>query len=117
MLSHPECSLIIPAGVGVRMGKTERMKVARKYLISGRVQGVGFRFFAEDVANQLGVRGYVKNLWDGRVEVYAIAEQAALEEFKRDLGEGPRAARVTGVEESEEPVNDRYKGFMIEGSW
>ena len=47
-------------------------KIARTYTISGRVQGVGFRFFAERWANQLGVRGYVKNCADGTVEVYAI---------------------------------------------
>ena len=46
------------------------MKVAKKYVVSGRVQGVGYRFFAERVAQELGMGGYVKNLWDGRVEVY-----------------------------------------------
>jgi acylphosphatase len=93
------------------------MKVARKYSISGRVQGVGFRFFAERVANQLGIRGYVKNRWDGTVEVYAIGDAKALDEFKRHLAEGPRSARVSGIEESDEPVRKEYTDFMIEGSW
>lgn len=93
------------------------MKVAKKYLISGRVQGVGYRFFAERVANQLGICGYVKNCWDGDVEVYAIGDEASLEEFKRHLAEGPRAGRVTAVEESDEPVNKRYTMFLIEGMW
>lgn len=93
------------------------MKVAKKYLISGRVQGVGFRFFAEDRANELGIHGYVKNLWDGKVEVYAIGDPAILNEFKQHLAAGPRSARVAGVEESDEPVDKRYKGFIIETGW
>ncbi len=93
------------------------MKIAKRYRISGRVQGVGFRFFAERWANQLGLSGYVKNLWDGNVEVYAIGDEVTLEEFKRHLAEGPRSARVSGVDESDEPVDDRYSRFIIEGSW
>jgi len=93
------------------------VKVARKYVISGRVQAVGYRFFAERWANQLGLRGYVKNLPDGTVEVYAIGEDISLEEFKRRLTEGPRSARVTGVEESDEPINKTYNRFLIEDLW
>jgi acylphosphatase len=92
-------------------------KIAKRYLISGRVQGVGYRFFAERWANQLGISGYVKNCWDGSVEVYAIASEASLEEFKRRLAEGPRSARVSAVDEFDEPVNKRYLGFVIEGGW
>ena len=92
-------------------------KVAKKYVISGRVQAVGYRFFAERVANQLGICGYVKNLWDDNVEVYAIGDETSLEELKRHLAEGPRSARVTGIEESEEPVKSRYTRFVIEGMW
>lgn len=92
-------------------------KGAKKYLISGRVQGVGYRFFAERWAHELGVCGYVKNLWDGRVEIYAIGDEAALDEFKRHLFEGPRSARVTGIEESDEPVIERHSTFVIEGGW
>ncbi len=92
-------------------------KSAKKYLVSGRVQGVGYRFFAERWAHQLGVCGYVKNLWDGRVEVYALGEAAALEEFKLRLAGGPHSARVTSVEESDEPVMQRYSTFVIEGGW
>lgn len=93
------------------------MKLARTYVISGRVQGVGFRYFAERVANQLGIRGYVKNLSTGSVEVYAIGDEPALEEFKRHLAEGPRSARVTGIEESDEAVSEEYSRFMIEDGW
>lgn len=90
------------------------MKVARKYIVSGRVQGVGYRFFAQRTAQRLGLKGYVKNLWDGNVEAYAIGDEAALEEFKRQLAEGPLGARVKSVEESEAPVESRYKRFEIE---
>ena len=92
-------------------------KIAKKYVISGRVQGVGYRFFAEDWAEQLGIAGYVKNLWDGTVEVYAIGESVSLEAFKLHLAEGPRAARVAGVSESDEVVDKRYVRFTIEGGW
>lgn len=93
------------------------MKIAKKYVITGRVQGVGYRFFAERVANQLGLAGYVRNLADGNVEAYAIGNEVSLEEFRRHLAEGPRGARVSGVEESEAPIISRYKQFVIEGSW
>ena len=90
------------------------MASARKYIISGRVQGVGYRFFAERVASQLGLRGYVKNLWDGNVEAYAIGEEAQLEEFRRRLAEGPRMSHVTAVQESVEAVDKNYRRFEIE---
>jgi acylphosphatase len=93
------------------------MKLAKKYVISGRVQGVGFRFFAERVANQLGIRGHVKNRWDGTVEVYAIGDANSLEQLKLQLAEGPRSARVAGIEETDEPVRKDYSTFMIEGGW
>jgi acylphosphatase len=93
------------------------MKIAKKFLVSGMVQGVGYRFFAERVANQLGIRGYVKNLWDGNVEVYAIGDAVSLEELKRHLAEGPLSARVSSVQETDEPVDNRYKRFLIEGMW
>jgi len=90
------------------------MRIARTYVISGRVQGVGFRYFAERVAHQLGICGYAKNLWSGSVEVYAIGDEVSLEEFKRQLGEGPRSARVKGIEESDDTVREEYRRFDIE---
>jgi len=92
-------------------------KIAKKFVISGRVQGVGYRFFAEHWAEQLGIAGYVKNLWDGTVEVYAIGDSESLEAFKLHLAEGPRAARVAGVSESDEAVDKRYVRLTIEGGW
>ena len=97
------------------------MEEARRYLVDGLVQGVGYRFFVERVAQQLRLAGYVKNLRDGRVEVYAIGEPAQLAELKRKLVEGPRAARIRGVAEELSPVVERYRGgFTLEfegGAW
>ena len=90
-------------------------KIAKKFLITGRVQGVGYRYFADRWASQLGICGYVKNLWDGNVEVYAIGEAIALEELKRQLAEGPRSARVAAIDESDGTVDKRYNRFVIEG--
>ena len=93
--------------------KTKR--IAKRFVISGRVQGVGFRFFVERWAGELGICGYAKNLWDGTVEVYGIGDPASLEQLKLRLAEGPGAARVSGVRESDETVDKRYVRFMIEG--
>lgn len=93
------------------------MKVARKYVILGRVQGVGFRYFAERWANRLGISGYVKNCWDGSVEVYAVGDAVSLEEFRSHLAEGPHSARVTNIAESEEAVDKRRATFVIEDAW
>ena len=92
-------------------------KQARKYVVIGRVQGVGFRFFAENWAHQLGLSGYVKNCADGTVEAYAIGGGAALEEFKARLAEGPRSARVDQVQEFEEQVKGSYRRFVVESDW
>ncbi len=96
------------------MPKFTTVANARKYVVSGRVQGVGFRFFTERVANQLGLRGYVKNLWTGDVEAYAIGSEVQLDEFKRQLADGPRMARVQSVQESEAPIDKTYMTFVIE---
>ncbi|MGH9452966.1 MAG: acylphosphatase [Terriglobia bacterium] len=82
--------------------------------MSGRVQGVGYRYFAEKAANRLGIRGYVRNLRDGGVEVYAVGNNSDLEAFRRQLAEGPSAARVTEIQESEEAVRSDYDRFVVE---
>ncbi|MFQ5777342.1 MAG: acylphosphatase [Terriglobia bacterium] len=95
--------------------------MARRYFVEGQVQGVGFRFFVERVARQLGVGGYVKNLSDGRVEVYAVGPADQLDALKSRLEQGPRGARVRRVREEEAAVVDRYLGhFTVEfegGVW
>jgi acylphosphatase len=76
-------------------------RTARRWYISGRVQGVGYRYFAQRAATALGLGGYARNLDDGRVEVYASGPAEALSEFSARLREGPRWADVRGVEELE----------------
>ncbi len=96
------------------------MEQARRYFVEGRVQGVGFRFFAERLARQLELSGYVKNLRDGRVEVYAMGPAEQLAALKERLAVGPRAARVERVEEETAAVVERYRnGFTVEseGGW
>jgi acylphosphatase len=89
--------------------------VAKRFYVSGAVQGVGFRFFAERVAARLGVAGYVKNLFDGRVEIYAIGNAAQLDALKDELRRGPRMATVDHVTEADEEVLSAYSnGFTIE---
>jgi acylphosphatase len=87
---------------------------ARRYVVEGRVQGVGFRFFAHRAATELGLKGYVRNLPDGRVEVYATGDPKALRELCEQLQTGPRAARVERVEQQQASV-ETYKTFSIEG--
>jgi acylphosphatase len=90
------------------------MRVARRYYISGEVQGVGFRFFAQRVAAGHQVVGYVRNLPDGRVEVFAEGAPESVEGFKHDLAAGPEYARVEQVEEVSVEPTGRYPTFRIE---
>jgi acylphosphatase len=87
-------------------------ELARRYIIRGRVQGVGFRYFAHHAANAAGVSGYVRNLDDGNVEVYAIGSKDQLSELAGLLWKGPRYADVRGVEEKE-AVLERCSGFQV----
>ncbi|PYQ78986.1 MAG: acylphosphatase [Acidobacteria bacterium] len=77
------------------------MRVARRYIISGRVQGVGFRFFTEAAAMREGIDGWVRNLPDGRVEVAAEGDADAMDRFERSVRHGPPAARVDDVDVTE----------------
>jgi acylphosphatase len=73
------------------------MRVARRYIISGRVQGVGFRYFTEATAQREGVAGWVRNLPDRSVEVVAEGDADAVERFERAVRLGPPGARVDHV--------------------
>jgi acylphosphatase len=89
--------------------------LAKRFHVSGSVQGVGFRYFAEDVASRLGVAGYVRNLPDGRVEVYAIGKAAQLDALRSELGRGPRMARVARVDENDAEMQPEFaNSFSIE---
>jgi acylphosphatase len=89
------------------------VRVARRFLISGRVQGVGFRWFAESAAAREGVHGWVRNLPDGRVEAHGEGDAEALERFERALRHGPPAARVETVEVDSVVPTGRDTGFSV----
>jgi len=91
----------------------EEPVVAYHLLIRGRVQGVGFRFFAQECAESLGVSGYVKNLPDGRVEAFAQGPQALVEELVRRLRKGPPGARVDEVVAEPAHPSPAFEGFRI----
>jgi acylphosphatase len=88
------------------------VRSARLFRVEGRVQGVGFRWFVEREARAMGLAGYVKNLFDGAVEVYAVGPDEMLDRFRSRLEEGPLGARVRAVLESPAPVRE-HKGFHI----
>jgi len=74
--------------------------LAKRFFVCGRVQGVGYRYFAERAAARLSIRGYAKNLSDGRVEVYAIGTAEQLAEFAGKLNRGSIMSRVERVDEN-----------------
>jgi acylphosphatase len=86
---------------------------ARRWFIGGRVQGVGYRYFAQRAATELGLTGYARNLDDGRVEVYATGAEAKLSSLAGSLRQGPRWSDVRTVEEREAEIRD-YGTFLIE---
>ena len=88
----------------------------RRYLISGRVQGVGFRWFVEREAAQIGITGWVRNTEHGEVEVMATGTGDQHKSLRRSLQQGPRASRVDQVSESNAPFL-QANSFRIEGVW
>jgi acylphosphatase len=88
----------------------------RRYVVTGRVQGVGFRWFVEREAAQLGMAGWVRNREDGSVEVMATGTPEQQRKLRSKLREGPRAARVDMVQESSAPYLEA-QSFRIEGGW
>lgn len=90
---------------------------ARRFVVRGRVQGVGFRWFVEREAHILGIAGWVRNNHDGSVEVLAQGTRDQLSGLRSRLREGPRAARVDNVDESEARPTDGLSSFRIEGAW
>jgi acylphosphatase len=88
--------------------------VARKFLIRGEVQGVGYRFFAQRAAARHQVVGYVRNCSDGTVEAFAEGSASSVEAFKHDLVTGPQWAVVDQVEELVLEPTGSYSAFRIE---
>jgi acylphosphatase len=87
-------------------------KVAKRWFVSGAVQGVGFRGFAQHKAASLGVSGWARNLDDGRVEVYGVGTPDRLNDLAAALHVGPRMAEVRGVEEKDAPL-EKLSGFSV----
>lgn len=90
------------------------MVVARLFFISGEVQGVGYRYFAQRSSAKHQVRGYAKNLDDGRVEVLAEGDLTSVDEFRLDLATGPRNSKVSDIEEFVIEATGLYSAFRIE---
>ncbi len=91
-------------------GKGER----RGFLVRGRVQGVGFRWWTQRTGHELGLSGHVRNLTDGSVEVHAAGSPEALEAFAKALHDGPPGARVSAVEEIAPDARTPTDGFQME---
>jgi acylphosphatase len=90
--------------------------LSKRFFVSGGVQGVGFRFFVERASASLGVKGYVRNRMDGRVEVYAIGSAVQMDALRHALRRGPRMASVQNVEELDAGFEREFANeFSIEG--
>ncbi len=89
----------------------------RRYVVTGRVQGVGFRWFVEREARILGINGWVRNRADGSVEVLASGTHEQLSALHKKLREGPRASRVDNVDVTDMPDVQDLNTFRIEGAW
>jgi acylphosphatase len=99
------------------MTLSEKPTEARRFLVRGRVQGVGFRWFVEREAHMLGITGWVRNNHDGSVEVLAQGTRDELSGLHGRLREGPRAARVDAVEVADAAPVAGISTFRIEGAW
>ncbi|HUJ94453.1 MAG TPA: acylphosphatase [Terriglobales bacterium] len=99
------------------MASTEQATLARRFVVRGRVQGVGFRWFVEREAHILGIAGWVRNNSDSSVEVLAQGTREQLAGLRSRLQQGPRAARVDDVEELEAKPVAGLSAFRIEGAW
>ena len=89
------------------------MRVARRIVVGGRVQGVGFRYFTQDVALREGVTGWVRNLPDGRVEAHVEGETEAVTRVEAAMRRGPRGARVQTVDVVTEDPSGLYDTFDV----
>jgi len=91
--------------------------IARRYIVSGRVQGVGYRYFVMHEAVALGVAGWARNLADGRVEVLAAAEDAVLHAFEGRLWQGPPHARVSALDAEPAEPPERPGFHILSSPW
>ena len=90
--------------------KTKSLKIK----VHGRVQGVGFRYSAIQVATRIGISGWVRNEWDGTVQIYCEGEAASVDNFIRWCRKGPSMAYVTSLDIDPVPYQGVYNGFKID---
>ena len=90
------------------------MRVARRFVVNGRVQGVGFRYFTQDAARREGVTGWVRNRPDGAVEALVEGDDEAVVRIERAIRSGPRGARIDTVYVDTEDPSGAYRDFSIE---
>lgn len=91
--------------------------ITKGFIVRGRVQGVGFRWFVEREAQQIGLAGWVRNNPDGAVEVLATGSREQINALHEKLRMGPRAARVDDVQVFDANAVEGLKKFRIEGAW
>ena len=93
--------------------------MVRHYLVQGRVQGVGFRWYVHREASEIGLRGWVRNTDDGHVEVVAAGDEADLAELETAIKRGSRGSRVDRVmiHNLEDAEGEKLGPFLIEGAW
>jgi acylphosphatase len=91
--------------------------ISKRFIVRGRVQGVGFRWFVEREAKELGLSGWVRNNEDSTVECLAIGAPDKVQAFKAKLQQGPRASRVDFVEEFDAAPSSSPGTFEIRGAW
>ena len=92
-------------------------KQAKRYFVSGMVQGVGFRYFTQDAADRLRISGFVRNLRDGRVEVFAMGTARQHAELRAILERGPRFSSVSEVQDEPAATDAQHEGgFFINSS-
>ncbi|MBN1146953.1 MAG: acylphosphatase [Anaerolineales bacterium] len=95
------------------MGQEESLQARLHAIVEGRVQGVGFRYFVEESAMALGLTGWVRNRWDGTVELVAEGERQSLEKLLAVVRRGPRASYVSDVRFEWSPASGEFKSFYV----
>ena len=88
--------------------------IARRFFVNGIVQGVGFRYFAQRAAAKHQVKGFVRNMPDGRVETFVQGSESQVNGFRDDIATGPRFSKVDEIEEIVEDADPSYGTFRIE---